>query len=983
MMQPGAGLDGAPKKRPVLPLAAYLVGLVLAVFLPAFAVGLSSAWHAAEGQRVAAEQGLRDTARALALAMDREFGALTAGLAAFATSPAFGHNTATAPDRLLLHAQASRVAAQLGGTVGLAERDGTHLLSTWTEPDAQLPRVASLDAVERAFATGQPAVGNLVTGSVSHRPVFSVAVPIRDAEGRLTMAAIVAPDVERLRGLLAAQGLPAGTFAAVTDANGRIVARSDAEHARVIGLSIFPDSTAARTGRTGGLYRATATNGVEHVFAFRALSAASGWTVVVAQDAASLDAAWRRMFRTIGAGAALVLLVGGILAMLTTSRILRPLRDLSRHAGAIVASKGSLPRVATVLPPAPIAELELLRRGFAAAEDAMRRRLEAAQRSAETFARLVEDSPFGIYVVDADFRVAHASASSRAAFASVDPLIGRDFAEAVRAIWPEPLASEVIAKFRHTLDTGETYATGHTHEQRTDRDATEAYEWRLERITLADGRPGVVCYFYDLTERQHAEERLRESESALRFALNAGRLGAWTLNLATDEITTSETFRTIFGRDPRVPMTRAELRAAIHPEDIERATRAAERSIAERADYDTEYRVVTPSGVVRWVAVRGQTAYAEDGTPLRLAGVILDITEHKRSEQRQMLLAREVDHRAKNVLAVAQSLVRLTATDNPQSFAKVIEGRIAALARAHTLLANEHWEGAGVQAVLEEELAAYRNDRRITLSGPPARLLPNAVQPFAMVVHELATNAAKYGALSVRPGKLHVTWSREADGSLVLIWIEQGGPKLPGEPPRLGFGSNLIESLVENGLSGTIEKEWHPVGLRCVLTMPAGQLDPFLEDASLDSSLVEPADKDRGLTYRLAGKRILLVEDEPLVAMEMQRMLAALGCIVVGPAMRFEQALRLASEHNGRLDAVVLDYNLRGHAATPVAKLIAAQSVPIIWTTGYNELPDRHYADEASVVLRKPLGTGVLEDALRRVLSQHGRGGTVAGDLLR
>jgi PAS domain S-box-containing protein len=137
------------------------------------------------------------------------------------------------------------------------------------------------------------------------------------------------------------------------------------------------------------------------------------------------------------------------------------------------------------------------------------------RRNAETFHGLVENHPMGIYVVDADFRLHSASRGARRAFANVpSPLLGRDLAECLRFIWPEPFASEAIARFRHTLATGEPYVAT-TTEQRRDIDDIEAYDWRLERITLPDGRLGVVCYFYDLTERQRLENALRESESAL------------------------------------------------------------------------------------------------------------------------------------------------------------------------------------------------------------------------------------------------------------------------------------------------------------------------------------------------------------------------------------------------------------------------------------------------------------------------------------
>jgi len=142
----------------------------------------------------------------------------------------------------------------------------------------------------------------------------------------------------------------------------------------------------------------------------------------------------------------------------------------------------------------------------AVTEETERVRAEAAlRRNHDTFYHLIQNNPFGIYVVDADFKLRQASLGSQKVFANVKPLIGRDFAEVIRAVWEEPFASDVITRFRHTLETGEPHAAMRTIQRRADIGEVEAYDWRIERITLPDGRFGVVCYFYDLSERQRFE----------------------------------------------------------------------------------------------------------------------------------------------------------------------------------------------------------------------------------------------------------------------------------------------------------------------------------------------------------------------------------------------------------------------------------------------------------------------------------------------
>ncbi|MBD0271491.1 MAG: PAS domain S-box protein, partial [Acetobacteraceae bacterium] len=228
-----------------------------------------------------------------------------------------------------------------------------------------------------------------------------------------------------------------------------------------------------------------------------------------------------------------------------------------------------------------------------------------------------------------------------------------------------------------------------------------------------------------------------------------------------------------------------------------------------------------------------------DGGGVRFfTGILRDISARKAGEARRALLAREVDHRAKNALAVVQSVLRLTPADDPRAYAAAVGARVSALARAHSLLAEGGWSGADLRAVAERELAPYAAPRRgdtvadpasperppVSLDGPPVPLTPAAVQPFAMVLHELATNAAKHGALSVPGGRVEVRWraGRRAgdDGMLRLRWAEAGGPPLRGAPARRSFGSRLIEATVRGQLGGSVERRWENAGLVVEIAVP-------------------------------------------------------------------------------------------------------------------------------------------------------------------
>ncbi len=211
-----------------------------------------------------------------------------------------------------------------------------------------------------------------------------------------------------------------------------------------------------------------------------------------------------------------------------------------------------------------------------------------------------------------------------------------------------------------------------------------------------------------------------------------------------------------------------------------------------------------------------------EGKIIGASKIARDITERKRSEAQIAILAREAEHRAKNVLATVQATVHLTQSDTPEGLKQAIEGRIQALANVHRLFVESRWEGADLHGLAQEELAAYSPGRetRVQIDGPSVLLEPNAAQAIAVILHELATNAAKYGALSVPNGQVRIEWSHEQNGQLVLRWTEKGGP--PVEPPtRRGFGARVMENMVRGQFKGELKFDWNPEGLACEIVLPS------------------------------------------------------------------------------------------------------------------------------------------------------------------
>lgn len=221
----------------------------------------------------------------------------------------------------------------------------------------------------------------------------------------------------------------------------------------------------------------------------------------------------------------------------------------------------------------------------------------------------------------------------------------------------------------------------------------------------------------------------------------------------------------------------------------------------------------------RWVEIRI--------TPMIDGGIgvsLYDITERRRAEQARELLAREVDHRSRNALAVVQAIVRLTDAPDLESYKEAVFGRVNALARAQGALADRRWEGAPLRELVDEAMTALATPDRYSLEGPIVQLSPEQTQPVSMLIHELATNASKYGGLSTPQGQVTLTWTLGKDGAIDLTWRESGGPAVTA-PLKPGFGSRLITQLSRQ-MAARLFQAWEPSGLVVHLAIPAPQGQP-------------------------------------------------------------------------------------------------------------------------------------------------------------
>jgi len=329
----------------------------------------------------------------------------------------------------------------------------------------------------------------------------------------------------------------------------------------------------------------------------------------------------------------------------------------------------------------------------------------------------------------------------------------------------------------------------------------------------------------DATERRRAEEALRNSEARLR-----------TLGDHLPFVMIYQTYVSADGTRRRfLHLSRAcerlngfpaeealanpsKLFDLVAPEDRERVKKLNAEAVANRNLFDIETRFVLPDGSVRWFRLASAPRPADDGGTI-WDGVQIDITDKKRAEEEGVLLMREVDHRARNALAIVQSIVQLTPVEDPESYKATVLGRIASLARAHGPLAIRRGKRAELRAVFAGELEALAAPTRFDLSGPPVELYPHQVQPLSMIVHELATNAVKHGALSIEAGRVSVGWIVVAPGRVAISWRERGGPAC-AEPKRAGFGSRLIDQLSDQ-LDAGLMRTWGAEGMSLTLQLDA------------------------------------------------------------------------------------------------------------------------------------------------------------------
>jgi PAS domain S-box-containing protein len=547
---------------------------------------------------------------------------------------------------------------------------------------------------------------------------------------------------------------------------------------------------------------------------------------------------------------------------------------------------------------------------------------------------LLDALPVAVYMTDADGRITYYNEAAVQLWGNRPQLGSSKWCGSWKIYWPDgrPLPHDECP-MAVTLKTGEPVRGVEAIAERPDGTRVNFLPFPTP-LRDASGRvTGAINLLMDITERYSNEVHaarlaaiVATSDDAIVSKTLEGRVTSWNAGATR-----------LFGYAPE-EMVGQSITRIIPPELHDEEGRILAQ--LRRGEHIDHYETVRVAKDGRRIDVSLCVSPLRDktGRVIGASKIARDITERKQAEMLQRLLVQELNHRVKNTLATIQAIANqsMRRARSPAEFVKGFSGRVQALARTHDLLTQTRLQGAEIMDLVRDQvLLGGTEDKRVHLAGPTLMLDAQGAMNLALVVHELATNARKYGALSGPNGRLSVTWETRANPErhLVFEWSESGGRNIAA-PRERGFGTTLIEQTLK-AHGGQASIRYGAEGMSGTFTVPLpDQVRPRLglavtAPSAGTASLLRRLDDEQ----TLAGKRIIVMEDEPLVAMDLESCLAAAGCEVVGTAGTVREAKTLCAE--AECDAALIDVNLAGQPVDELAAALTKRNIPFAFVTGY------------------------------------------------
>ena len=795
-----------------------LIILSLASVAPLIALSLFALDSFGKGLKAIDEERVAGWARSVSSNIDREINGLIAVGGALSASQSLATG-----DYSAFHDEAKLAMTYAQANVVLLDLSLQQLANTRVTYGTTLPKTSNPENARRVIAAGKVDVSDIFVGKVAQTRVFNVTMPVIIG-GDLRYLLIVTSEPKRVYTVIGQQILPDGWRAAVSDRSGIVFAATDGDQdGKKIEYQLHEKTPAhAAVFEVVILGQASLMSSQQ--------SSATGWTTTVWVPHVVLDAPLAATWSAFQWASALAIGFSALLAYLFQLPLAGLVRQTLAAAGQM-GKPGPLPPITTLL-----SEGAEIRDRLTVLDGDLRESQRDAEEGKALLNTLLDNVPEGITIVGGtDFRVV-ANSKKAIEMAGRPPeelgVLAADHAEAFGIWYRDGVTRPDVRQLPlyRASRLGESVSEEYYLIKRPDG-AQIKVEMTVNPVRDAAGQIiGAISCWRDVTKRFDAEREIADNEKRLRLALGVAGMAIVDIDLKKGVIAGLANGPAILGLEAgegeAAESALLRFLAIIHPGDRDRMEISHRLASVTPGPFTDEFRIIRSDGSTAWIETRGEIVCDADGTPARLLGTNVDITSRKLADEHLIIVLREVTHRAKNLLTIILAIATQTARRNItiEDFLAAFSRRIQGLGVSHDLLVKRDWKGVPLDELVHAQLASFGgiDGNRIAVSGPLVTLKSDVLQSLGLALHELATNASKYGALSSPKGTVSIAWSMDGvspDARFRMSWTERSGP--PVKPPTSkGFGHVIIASSLAKVIDGDVELHFMPMGIMWSVDAP-------------------------------------------------------------------------------------------------------------------------------------------------------------------